>query len=670
MPLATPEDLLLHPPPPLPDWVVKRNLLPCPEYQVQFRRPESKGKPGDPYFFSNVGSQTHALVSPFDETVIGGERGGAKTMTLIAWCAMGDQSLAPDDPARYSFLLEPTYRALLLRKEYQAMADFVDEAAAIYKPLGGEPKDDPVIFRFKSGARIYTNHLGDKNAFEKYRGWGITRIGIEELTQIEEQRWYLKLLGSMRTKEREHNGKIFPPLRTQIMATTNPDGPGRLWVARRFVKVLDSKGNRITPNTPVRDPYSKLTRIFIPMKRSENPYLRDNKAYEARLLSQDEVTQRQWMHGDWDAQTGLFFTTYRPNGPVGDQEAMEFPWARHIPVGEVKLRPWWFRWGSLDVGYDHPASSHKFCRNAEDKRIHVYDELSVRHMDSYELGVLLAKWWIPELEALPDHQIVLYVSPDAFSKQSFEKTRAEQLEMGVKEVLGPYGAIMLRFNEHERDAMLRDPARASAMFAQRRAEFGGKMGIAIKAANNNRAFGCDYINQLLRFRPTLRETVEELGERLTATYGRSGLEAYEDARAKARLAGVEILPRVQIWAICRELDRCLKQAIRADPPNEDEYLKFDAVDGQDGDDALEDFRYGCMGFKEVETAIPKEYFIGERIAAMQAQQVATSGEELTDMTRLIMIQNRQRAIFDAKNPMAGRSFTPPRASSARHRRPN
>jgi len=666
MPLATPEELLLHPPPPLPQWIVKRNLLPCPEYQISFRRPDTKGgKPGDIYWTSNIGSQTHALMSPFDETVIGGERGGAKTATLIAWCAMGDPSLPLSDPAHYSFLLEPSYRGLLVRKEYQAMSDFVDEAANFFRPLGGEPKDDPVVFKFKSGARIYTNHLGDKNAFEKYRGWGITRIGIEELTQIEEERWYLKLLGSLRSKVRVHNGKTYQALRTQIMSTTNPDGPGRIWVARRFVKILDKQGNRVTPNTPLRDTISGMRRIFIPMRRLDNPYLRDDKSYENKLLAQDEVTQRQWLHGDWDAQTGVMFTTYRPNGPVGEQEATETPWARHVPLGPVSLRPWWFRWGSLDIGYDHPATSHKFCRNADDKRIHVYDELSLRQMDSYELGVLLAKWWVPELEALPDHQIVLYVSPDAFSKTDASKTRAEQLEMGIKEVLGPYGAIMLRFNEHERDAMLRDPARAAAMFARRRSEFGGRMGIAIKAANNDRVAGCDYINSLLRFRPSLRETEEELSQRLSLTFGRSGMEAYEQARAKARTGGEEILPRIQIWKVCRELDRCLKQAIR-DEKKED-YVKWDAVDGQEGDDALDDFRYGCLGFKEVEPSIPKEYFIGERIAAMQTQQVANTGQELTDMTRLIMIQNRQREIFDKGHPRGGKAFTPPRASSARHR---
>lgn len=680
MPLATPEELIAHPPPPLPRWILRpdkygfpnitESLLYRPEDQIQVKRPGKNGKPGETYFFSNPGPQSWILRSPFTETLCGGSRGGGKSIGLIAWFAMGDPGMPKDDVAHYSYLLEPTFRGLMLRREHSSMADFIDQAEDFFGPLGGKRINNPAEFHFKSGAKVYTNHLGDKNAFEKFRGWNISRIGIEELTQIEELRWYLRLLGSLRSKIRYRNHKTFPALRSQIMSTTNPDGPGRVWVAKRFVHVYDSKGKMIPSNKPMKDPYTGLTRIFIPMFRKDNAYLRNDKEYEGMLLSQDDVTRAQWIEGSWTAQAGLFFTTYRPLGPVGEQESTETPWARHVPLVNPKLKSYWFRWGSLDIGYDHPATSHKFCRNAEDKRIHVYDELSLRRMDSYELGVLLAKWWVPELELLPDHQIVLYVSPDAFSKTDAGKTRAEQLEMGIKEVLGPYGAIMLRFNEQERDAMLRDPTRADVMFQQRRADFQGRMGIAIKSANNDRKAGCDYINYLLRFRASLTETQEELSERLTATYGRSGLLAYEKARSNTKIGKEEILPKVQIWNVCRGLDRCLKTLFRGEPPKDEEYAQMNSIDGEDGDDECDDFRYGVMGYKEVETVIPKEYFVGERMAAAQTAYVESHGEELTDPTRLAMIQQRQTAIYQQQHPPGGGQFNIPRASSSRHRRPN
>jgi hypothetical protein len=55
---------------------------------------------------------------------------------------------------------------------------------------------------------------------------------------------------------------------------------------------------------------------------------------------------------------------------------------------------------------------------------------------------------------------------------------------------------------------------------------------------------------------------------------------------------------------------------------------------------------------------------------IQDQYERDIGEKITDPTRLIMIQNRQSALYEKRNPVAGKAFTPPRASSGRHRRLN
>ncbi len=318
MPLATPEELLLHPPPPLPGWIRRPELygfpdwkptpqdpwkggplLPRPEYQIEFKRAPSKaGKPGETFFASNCGPQTWALMAPYREILAGGSRGGGKSAMLIAWMVVGYHFLHPSDPARYMSILEPSYRGLLLRKEYKSMAEFIDEAYDFYGPLGATKKDDPAVFTFKSGAKIYTSHLGDKNAFEQFRGWGLSRIGIEELTQIEDESVYRKLLGSLRGKKQvrihhtAYGRKQFPAMPSQIMSTTNPDGPGAGWVKKRFIKIYDQQGRLGEWNRPMIDTFSKSTRIFIPMSRMENPYLRDNAEYESMLMSQDEVTRR------------------------------------------------------------------------------------------------------------------------------------------------------------------------------------------------------------------------------------------------------------------------------------------------------------------------------------------------------------------------------------------
>lgn len=637
-----------------------------PEYQVRFL-----DHSGNVHWESNKGPQTWALLCPFDEILFGGRRGGGKSQWLIAWFGMGDPTLPPEDPAHYSYLNDPTFRGLMLRKEYQSMAEFVDEAMDFFRVFDCKPKDDPVVFEFKSGAKIYTNHLGSPDAYEKYRGWNLTKIGVEELTQIPDLRWYLKLLGSLRSKTgatamRTMRGRTLPKLRTQIGSTTNPDGPGASWVKERFVHVLDAEGKQIPWNTPMTDEITGLTRIFMPARLSDNPYLRDDKKYMGMLLSQDEVTRAQWIEGDWDAGTGIYFRDYRPDGPRGGEEADKYPEARH-KVEPVALQPWWFRWGSGDWGYDHPACFHKFCRNERDKRIHVYDELSLRQAGSFEIGVLLAKWWLPELEMLPDHQITLYLSPDAFSKTDATKTRAEQIEEGIKQVLGPYGALLMKYNDDERAAMARDPKAAEMMFERRRADWStsGNMGIAIKSANNDRVAGWSEIRNLLRFRPVLTETETELKQRLATIFARSGVEAYERELSLSKTRKPEILPGMVLWPTCRSADRFLKTAMHDEAPKNEDVRKMNAEDGVGGDDGGDSLRYGVMGYKDVATKMPKAYWVNQEMLAAQAKHVEAFGCEITDPTVLAMIRATQVARYDKQTPVGGGSFTLPRQSSHR-----
>ncbi len=686
MPLATPQELEKYPPPPLPFWVQhpdrayfpgQKPLLLKPEDQIQFfNKPTKTGKFGEPYWVSSYGPQTWGLVCPYDEILCGGRRGGGKSALLIAWFAMGDPFLALDDPAHYSYLLEPSFRGLMLRKEYQSLSEFIDEAEAFFAPLGGKPKDDPVVFEFDKGkgAKIYTNHLGDKSAFEKYRGMGITKIGIEELTQIEDERSYLKLLGSLRAKRQvrthmtQSGPKRFPALRSQIMSTANPDGPGRTWVKKRFVKVYNPRGKVIAANTVMRDPISLTTRIFIPMTLKDNPYLRENRQYEGFLLQQDEATKQAWIHGNWDYSDSTFFGEFRPDGPVTIEEREKYPWAQHV-IDAVELRPWWHRWGGGDWGYDHPAAFHKFCRSEVDGRIHCYDELMLRQYGSFEVGVRLAEWWLPDLERLPDKTVTIAFSTDAFSTQDDTRTKAEQIANGIRSVLGPYGAFLLRFSDDERAAMARDPLLAEKKFAQHKERAAGNLVIVLKPASKDVAARWSYVRELLRFRPLIQETEVQLKARLTATYGRAGVEAYERELSKVKRQEKENLPRLRIWkGKAPQLVRCLNEATK-DEDHPEKVKKWNAVDGIGGDDALEAFGHGCHHFKDIETRMPKSYYVTDRIEQIQVATEKETGERITDPTRLVMIHQTAESRYDIVHPTTGRQLYIPRASSSRHRQP-
>jgi hypothetical protein len=316
-----------------PGWLQRRYPNITRDFQWQIINPETK----EPIWTSSKGPQTWMLLCPYDEILVGGRRGGGKSQGLIAWFAMGDLTLDDDDPAKATYLNDPYFRGLILRKESSANVEFIDECRDFYRNFKCKPVDDPVRFEFNTdktgrpGAIIYTNHLNTPEAYEKYRGWGITKIGIEELVQIEKEDAYLRLLGSLRGKKmtRVINGRPRALLKCQILSTTNPDGPGGPWVKRRFIKCY-AGGNLIPWNNPMRNPISGLMRIFIPMLRKDNPFLANNRQYESMLLEQSPLKQKQWMEGDWEAAASTYFLDFRPNGPIGDKEAADTPWARHV----------------------------------------------------------------------------------------------------------------------------------------------------------------------------------------------------------------------------------------------------------------------------------------------------------------------------------------------------
>jgi hypothetical protein len=643
-------------------------------------------KSGSAIFESNPGPQTWSLFCPYEEILVGGRRGGGKSRCLIAWMATGDLTLPENDLARSTYLNEPTFRGLFLREEYQSMEEFVEESRVFFKPLGGKATgggSKPVTIDFASGAKIYFNHLRDESAFEKYRGWNLTRIAIEELTQIATLRRYLKLKGSLRSVERIRGKLRLPALRTQMMSTTNPDGPGAPWVRERFVEVRG--GKKLIPwNTPMYDSITKSRRIFIPFPIEANPYLSEDtpagQAYRSNLMAQDEVTRKQWMEGDWNAGTGKFFKEYRPEGPIGQEEQDKFPWAKHI-VKSAVLKPWRPRWGSSDTGYSHPSAAHKFCLN-DDGRVHIYDELQVRHVGYFEQGALLAKWWRPELLGLKqcgkDPSIVIHMGADAFSKTDVTKTKAEQVEAGIKEVLGPYGALILKYNEEEREIMSRDPKRAKLLLQHRQQAVRGQVAIVLKPCYIDRIAAWGYFRDMLRFRPAVLDlqTDEKREEYLRAVLATEGEGSYELQAAALKKIKPEVLPKLQIWDVCVELDRCLRAAqhdTRADddpskPSKREDVLKFNADEnGLNGDDALESARNGIVAFKEMESTVPQEEWVADRMDAFQVQHATAFGSEITDPTRLRMMQMVQNGLYAKANQPSGGSMILPRMASSRHR---
>ena len=228
------------------------------------------------------GPQTEVLTRPEYEILFGGSRGGGKTDAGLAWLI------------RWVHL--PYYRALVIRRNSDDLRDWVDRATMFYGTAGGKVVGNPPEVRFPSGAKIRTGHLKDDNAYTKYQGHEYQKMLIEELTQIDAEINYLKLIASCRS--------VNPDLRPQIFCTTNPGGQGHQWVKDRFrivgtpresIKTVDEKTGR--------------KRIFIPARVDDNPTLMENDPdYVKFLESLPEHLMKAWRLGSWDIFEGQFFS--------------------------------------------------------------------------------------------------------------------------------------------------------------------------------------------------------------------------------------------------------------------------------------------------------------------------------------------------------------------------
>ena len=226
--------------------------------------------------------QTIALKSNADEILFGGARGGGKTDAGQVWL-LYDKDI-------------PEYRALVIRRNFTDLSDWIDRARIMYAPSGAKYIDD--TFVFPSGAKIRTGHLADKEAYTKYQGHEYQKMLIEELSHIPKQSLYLKLIASCRS--------TVPGIKPQVFCTTNPDDPGLEWIKERweipdypeFNKTYDSQKN-VTINDIV------MTRkfLFVPSQLEDNPQLsKADPAYivQLELLKEtDPDLYSSWRLGHW-----------------------------------------------------------------------------------------------------------------------------------------------------------------------------------------------------------------------------------------------------------------------------------------------------------------------------------------------------------------------------------
>lgn len=177
-------------------------------------------------------------------------------------------------------------------KSYQIFQDFDHDA---YYNIN----DHVWTFPNCADAHFEFAHMENENTKYKYKSREFTYAFFDELTEFSES-----MYDYIDTRIRTTDPVLEPML--QLCSASNPDGPGLLWVRKRFIE--DKEPEVIyRKETRLRDGRLRYyDSVFIPASLKDNPILYQSGQYEASLLNKRPEVRRAILEGDWWINPGAF----------------------------------------------------------------------------------------------------------------------------------------------------------------------------------------------------------------------------------------------------------------------------------------------------------------------------------------------------------------------------
>lgn len=311
--------------------------------------------------------QVEALTTTAREILYGGSRGGGKTACGMAWLLYD--------------ITNPRFRALVVRRNAIDLSDWIARAKQMYRPMRAVFTANPAQIVFPSGATIVLGHLGDSEAYQRYQGHEYHRILLEELTQIPNEILYVKLISSARS--------TVPGLTPQVFATTNPGGPGHLWVKKRWRIEGTPKESIYTV-----DQESMTDRIFIPARVDDNPHLMKLDPNYIRFLDGlPDGLREQWRLGSWSNLEikGSFYGEFLTH--ARNQQRIQKGAPLHIPSLPV-FTVW-------DIGVQDATAIGFFQRIVNDGNGLPLDTPRLNMIDYYESNAKGLEHYVKLLQTRP-----------------------------------------------------------------------------------------------------------------------------------------------------------------------------------------------------------------------------------------------------------------------------
>lgn len=329
--------------------------------QRQKAQIEQIAKDNNVVFKPNAGPQSGFLAASEREVLYGGAAGGGKSFAMLA------------DPMRY--MGHPQFSGLLLRHTTEELRELIWKSQELYPRIypGIKWSERKMQWQAPSGARLWFSYLDRDEDVLRYQGLSFSWVGFDELTQ-----WSTPFAWNyMRSRLRS----TAPDLPTYMRATTNPGGPGHVWVKKMFIDPspagrafwatdIDTGDTLSYPKGHSKEGQPLFKRRFIPAMLSDNPYLAEGGDYETMLLSLPEHQRKQLLEGNWDVAEGAAFPEFNRRIHVIKHE--------HIPGNWVKFR-------ACDYGYGSYSAVLWFAVSPAEQVI-VYRELYVSKVLAKDLA--------------------------------------------------------------------------------------------------------------------------------------------------------------------------------------------------------------------------------------------------------------------------------------------
>lgn len=254
------------------------------------------------------------------------------------------------------------WRGVIFDRKYKNLDDIISKSLRWFPQFNDGAwfvQGGGLKWEWPTGEALLFRHMMRTSDYHNYHGHEYPFIGWNELTKQPTSELYDMMRSCNRSSfvpelHSPDPDNPLPPIPLVIFSTTNPHGPGHVWVKRRF-NIASAAPGSVTrdtidvfnPRKQRREPVTRTrTRIFGSYK--ENIYLPPEYIAELETIT-DPNRRKAWLLGDWDIDVG------------GALEGVWHPPAQRLR--RFKVPQEWRVTRSFDWGSTHPFSVGWWARS-------------------------------------------------------------------------------------------------------------------------------------------------------------------------------------------------------------------------------------------------------------------------------------------------------------------